>query len=149
MQTEVKPRPNQLGAGGWFWAGNYKLERYLYILHRITGLGMLLFVAAHLFETTVFRIQGESVWAMTMRFLENPLFEVGLILVSFAFVIHALNGARLIIQELGYMLGKPKRPVYPYSDALRRKRGITMIFMAVMIVLIAVFFLNRVIGGAG
>jgi len=149
MQTEIKPRPNQLGVGGWFWAGNYKLERYLYILHRVTGLGILLFFAFHLFETTVFRIQGESVWEMTMRFLGNPAFEVGLILVSFAFAIHALNGLRLIIQELGYWLGKPIRPVYPFSDAIRRKRGRSMIFMAVMVIVIVVFFVNRVMGGAG
>jgi succinate dehydrogenase / fumarate reductase, cytochrome b subunit len=149
MQTEVRPRPNQLGIGGWFWGGNYKIERYLYILHRITGLGLLLFALFHLFETTVFRIQGQSVWEMTMKFLDNPLFEVGLILVSFAFAIHALNGARLIIQELGFLLGKPKRPVYPFSDAIRRKRGFTMIIMVLIFVLIVAFFVNRFIGGAG
>ncbi len=148
MQTEVKPRPNQLGIVGWFWGGNYKIERYLYILHRVTGVGLILFAMFHLFETTVMRNQGESVWEMTMRFLANPIFEIGLILVGFAFVIHMLNGARLIIQELGYLLGRPKRPVYPYSDAIRRKRGITMIFMAVIIVLMVVFVLNRFIGGA-
>jgi len=148
MQNEVRPRPNQLGIGGWFWGGNYKLERYLYILHRVTGLGLLLFAMFHLFETTVMRIQDKSVWEMTMRFLANPIFEIGLILVALAFVIHMLNGARLIIQELGFLMGKPERPVYPYSDAIRRKRGITMVFIAVIIVLIIVFLLNRVIGGA-
>ena len=149
MQNEVKPRPNQLGIGGWFWGGNYKLERYLYILHRVTWLGLLLFAMFHLFETTVMRIQGQSVWEITMKFLANPIFEIGLILVGFAFVIHALNGARLIIQELGFWLGKPERPIYPYSDAIRRKRGITMIFMAVIFILIVIFFLNRFVGGAG
>jgi succinate dehydrogenase / fumarate reductase, cytochrome b subunit len=149
MQTEVKPRPNQLGAGGWFWGGNYKLERYLYILHRVTGLGLILFALFHLLETTIFRVQGQSVWEATMNFLDNPLFEVGLILVAMAFAIHALNGLRLIIQELGYLLGKPKRPVYPFSDAIRRKRVITMIFMAVILILIVVFIINLFMGGAG
>jgi succinate dehydrogenase / fumarate reductase, cytochrome b subunit len=149
MQAEVKPRPNQLGAGGWFWAGNYKLERYLFILHRVTGLGLLLFALFHLFETTVMRSQGQSVWEMTMQFLANPIFEVGLVLVALAFAIHAFNGARLIIQELGYLLGKPKRPVYPFSDAIRRKRGITMIFMAMIFILIVVFIINLFMGGAG
>jgi succinate dehydrogenase/fumarate reductase cytochrome b subunit len=83
-----------------------------------------------------------------MKFLANPIFEIGLILVALAFVIHMLNGARLIIQELGFLMGKAKRPVYPYSDAIRRKRGITMVFIAVIIILIIVFLLNRVIGGA-
>ena len=148
MQNEVKPRPNQLGIGGWIWGGNYKLERYLYILHRVTGVGLILFAMFHLFETTVMRMQGESVWETTMRFLANPVFEIGLILVGFAFVIHMLNGARLIIQELGFLLGKPERPVYPYSDAIRRKRGFTMIFMGLIVVLLVAFIINFFMGGA-
>jgi succinate dehydrogenase / fumarate reductase cytochrome b subunit len=148
MQNGVKPRPNQLGIGGWFWGGNYKLERYLYILHRVTGVGLILFAMFHLFETTVMRSQGESVWEATMRFLANPIFEIGLILVAFAFVIHMLNGARLIIQELGFLLGRPERPVYPYSDAIRRKRLFTMIIMAVIVILLIVFIINILMGGA-
>ncbi|MDP2916681.1 MAG: hypothetical protein Q8O16_01980 [Dehalococcoidia bacterium] len=147
MQAEAKHRPNLLGAGGWFWAGNYKMERYLYTLHRVTGLGILLFGIFHLIETTFFRRQGESVWQMTTGFLKQPLFEVGLILVAFAFVIHALNGLRLILQEFGITLGKPKRPVYPYQDALRRKRGYTMLAIAVIVILLLVFLLNRLVGG--
>jgi succinate dehydrogenase / fumarate reductase cytochrome b subunit len=147
MQAEIKPRSNLLGAGGWFWGGNYKLERYLYIMHRITGLGIMLFVFFHLIETTVFRIQGQSVWQSTMNFLDKPYFEVGLILVSFAFVIHALNGLRLILMEFGFGLGKPKRPIYPFQDALRRKRALTVGFIALMVILILIFLLNRFMGG--
>lgn len=148
MQNEVKPRPNQLGIGGWIWGGNYKLERYLYILHRVTGVGLILFAMFHLFETTVERMQGKEVWEMTMDFLANPIFEIGLILVGFAFVIHMVNGARLMIQELGFLLGKPERPVYPYSDAFRRKRVFTMIFMVLIVVLLVVFIINFLMGGA-
>jgi succinate dehydrogenase / fumarate reductase cytochrome b subunit len=147
-ESKIKPRPNQLGAKGWFWAGNYKIERYLYILHRVTGLGMLLFFSFHLFETTVMRTQGESVWEATMRFLENPLFEIGIVLVAFAFVIHAVNGIRLILQELGFFMDKPKRPLFPYRDSLRKHRGFTMIIIAIMIIGIVVFLLNWIMGGA-
>ena len=66
---------------------------------------------------------------------------------SFAFVIHALNGLRLILMELGFLLGKPKRPVFPYQDALRRKRAYTVIVIAVIVTLLIVFLLNRVMGG--
>lgn len=147
MQAEIQHRSNLLGAGGWFWGGNYKVERYLYIIHRVTGLGILLFAFFHLIETTFFRIQGQSVWQMTMNLLDKPYFEVGLILVSFAFAIHALNGLRLILMEFGFIMGKPKRPVYPFSDALRRKRGYTFAFGAVIVILMLVFLLNRFVGG--
>ena len=139
------PRQNYLGVGGWVWAGNYKLERYLYILHRITGLGMLFFVLFHLIETTFFRIQGQDVWEATMALLQNPWFEVGVYLVAVAFVYHALNGLRLILQELGFALGKPTPPIYPYKDALRKKRPWTLAMVAVIVILALVFLLNFII----
>ena len=75
MQTAAGHRPNQLGAAGWFWGGNYKLERYLYITHRVTGLGLLLFFGFHLIETTFFRIQGQSVWQITINFSNNLILK--------------------------------------------------------------------------
>ncbi len=147
MQLEAKHRPNQLGLGGWFWGGNYRIERYIYTIHRVTGLGIILFGFFHLIETTFFRIQGQSVWQTTINFLRQPWFEVGLVLVSFAFVIHALNGLRLILMEFGYGLGNPKRPVFPFQDALRRNRGYLFITVAVILVLLVIFLLNWVIGG--
>jgi succinate dehydrogenase / fumarate reductase, cytochrome b subunit len=149
MQSLVPPRDNRLGVKGWFWGGNYKIERYLYITHRVTALGILLFFGFHLIETTFFRIQGQSAWQTTTGFLKQPAFEVGLILVSLAFAIHAINGLRLIMMELGFGLGTPQRPVYPYRDALRRKRGYTTLAAGVMIILMILFLLNRVIGGSG
>jgi len=143
----IKPRPNYLGPGGWVWAGSYKLERYLYILHRITGLGILLFLLFHLTATTFFRIQGEAVWDSTMGFLSNPLFKAGEYLVVIAFVFHMVNGFRLILQELGFLMTKPVPPIYPYSDSLRRKRRWTMAFIGIIIILCLVFFYDFIAGG--
>jgi len=143
----IQPRQNYLGAGGWFWAGNYKLERYLYILHRITGLGILLFLSLHLIMTTVFRIQGQSVWEATMSILHNPWFKIGEYLVAVAFVYHALNGLRLIIQELGFGMGRPTPPIYPYKDSLRKKRPWTIAMVAIIVILALVFFYDFIAGG--
>jgi succinate dehydrogenase / fumarate reductase, cytochrome b subunit len=147
MQSLVQPRDNRLGVKGWFWGGSYKMERYLYITHRVSGLGLLLFAFFHLIETTFFRIQGQSVWQTTTGFLRQPVFEIGLVLVALAFAVHALNGLRLILMELGFGLGEPRRPVYPYRDALRRKRGYTLLAIAVIIVLMIVFLANVALEG--
>ena len=141
----IQPRQNYLGAGGWVWGGRYGLERYLYLLHRITGLGMLLFLIFHLIETTFFRIQGQDVWEATMALLQNPWFEVGVYLVAVAFVYHALNGLRLILQELGFAMGKPTRPIYPYKDALRKKRPWTMAMLAVIVIMALVFLFDFIV----
>jgi len=146
MQAE-KYRRNNLGVAGWVWAGNYKVERYLYTLHRITGLGLMLYGLFHIIVTTVFRVQGEAVWNAAMAFLDSPAFKVGEFLVLIAFAFHALNGLRLILQELGFTLGRPTPPVYPYSDALRRRRFLTMVFMAVVMLLVSAFFFNSAAGG--
>jgi len=144
---QIQPRRNYLGAVGWLWAGNYKLERYLYILHRITGLGILLFLLLHLMMTTVFRIQGQDVWETTMSILHNPWFKIGEYLVVIAFVYHALNGLRLILQELGFLMGRPIPPIYPYRDSLRKKRPWTIAMIAVVVILALVFFYDFIIGG--
>ncbi len=144
---QIQPRQNYLGARGWVWAGNYKLERYLYLLHRITGLGIILFVIVHLIMTTVFRIQGQDIWEATMRILNNPWFKVGEYLVVVAFIYHALNGLRLILQELGFTLGRPVPPIYPYKDSLRKKRPLTVAFVAVIVVIAALFLLDFLVGG--
>ena len=144
---QIRPRRNYLGAVGWLWAGNYKVERYLYILHRITGLGILLFLLLHLIMTTVFRIQGQDVWEATMAILHNPWFKIGEYLVVVVFVYHALNGLRLILQELGFLMVRPAPPIYPYRDSLRRKRPWTIAMMAVIVMLALVFFYDFIAGG--
>jgi len=144
---QIQPRQNYLGAGGWVWAGKYALERYLYLLHRITGLGLILFVIVHLIMTTVFRIQGQDIWESTMTLLHNPWFKFGEYLIVVAFSYHALNGLRLIIQELGFGLGKPAPPIYPYKDSLRKKRPWTIAMIAVVTILAAVFLFDFLSGG--
>ena len=144
---QIQPRQNYLGPGGWVWAGKYKLERYLYLLHRITGLGILLFLIIHLCMTTIFRIQGQDVWEATIALLRNPWFKIGEYLVCVAFVYHALNGLRLILQELGFAMGRPTPPIYPYKDSLRKKRPWTIAVVAVIVILALVFLYDFIVGG--
>jgi len=43
VRAKRKTFPNNAGILGWVYAGKYSMERYLYILHRVTGLGILLY----------------------------------------------------------------------------------------------------------
>jgi len=72
-----------------------------------------------------------------MGLLENPLFKFGEYVLFVAVIFHALNGIRLVVAELGLMLGKPKRPVYPFKPAMFRQRVLTITLM----VLAAVFII--------
>ena len=144
---ETQPRQNYLGVRGWVWAGKYSLERYLYLLHRVTGVGLILFVIVHLIMTTVFRMQGQDVWESTMAILHNPWFKFGEYLVVVAFIYHALNGLRLVIQELGFALGKPAPPIYPFKDSLRKKRALTVIMLVLVVIISAIFLFDFLKGG--
>ena len=135
------PLPNRLGVKGWAWAGHYKIERYLYTLHRLTGLGLFAYITLHLVANGS-RLWGEGSWESTMRFLSNPGFRVGEYLVIAAFVFHAVNGGRLMLQQLGFTLGKPKPPIYPYSDALRRRRSFMWVAL-VLIIILAIYALVK------
>ena len=139
------PRPNQLGVKGWLYAGRYSFERYLYLLHRLSGLGLILYLLLHIIETGQ-RLSGPEHWAGLMALFTTPFFkymEYGLFA---AFVYHGLNGVRLIITELGYLLGKPAQPVYPYPSSVKRHRPLTYLLMGLAALTIALggysFFLH-------
>ena len=144
IEAKNKPLKNYLGIWGWVWAGRYSLERYLYTLQRVTGLGIILYGIFHLTANGM-RISGEGLWEDTMSLLENPLFAVGEYIVIAAFMIHALNGLRLILQQLGFTLGAPKPPIYPYSYALRRRRPITLAMVALGAMLLLLILIDFVV----
>ncbi len=125
----------RLGIKGWVYAGRFGIERYAYILHRLTGLGILSYFLLHIFVTSS-RALGEGVWESVMGFLDKPLFRFGEYLVYVAFAYHALNGVRLILGELGLTLGRPGRPEYPYSIAHRRQRPLFIVLMILAGILI-------------
>ncbi len=132
---EKKRYDNHLELWGWLGGGKWGIERYLYTLHRITGVGILLFFMIHIFESST-RIFGMKTWDIIMKGMEFPVFKIGEVLVFTAFAFHALNGIRLILIELGFMVGKPEQPVYPYQSSLNVQRPMMMVIMVIVVVLI-------------
>ncbi len=144
--AEKKGYSNKLGLMGWISGGRYGVERYVYTLHRLAGLGILLYFVLHIFVTAT-RVQGEAAWESVMGTLENPLFKIGEFLVFLAFAFHGLNGIRLILVEFGIFLGKPRQPIYPYKQSTLRQRPVLVVMMVLAAVLMIVggwdFFLLK------
>ena len=126
---------DRLGIAGWAYGGRYGFERYAFILHRITGLGLLLYLVMHIFVTAP-RLWGREPWDLIMNFVDKPFFKLGEYAVFVGFAFHALNGLRLIFSELGLFMGTPKRPVYPYQTCLMRQRPVFYVVMALSFVII-------------
>jgi succinate dehydrogenase / fumarate reductase, cytochrome b subunit len=134
------PLKNNLGLFGWLGGGRYGAERYAYALHRLTGLGILAYFLMHIFVTGA-RLGGPVQWDSTMAYLARPVFKIGEFLVFLAFIYHAMNGIRLAFVELGFMIGKPGLPLYPYRHSILRQRPLIVAVMIVAAVLM-------IIGGA-
>jgi succinate dehydrogenase / fumarate reductase cytochrome b subunit len=121
---------NHLGIAGWLGGGRWGVERYLYIIHRLAGLGILLFFLLHIFESSL-RAFGPKTWEAAMATLKNPVFQVGEFLVFAAFAFHALNGIRLILIELGFAVGQAEEPAYPYRSSINTQRPLMLIVMVI------------------
>jgi succinate dehydrogenase / fumarate reductase cytochrome b subunit len=137
MQNRLK---NNLGLLGWLGGGRYGFDRYAYTLHRLSGLGILAYFIMHIFVTGT-RLGGPEQWDETMAVFGKPVFKFGEFLVVLAFAYHAINGIRLIIVELGYMLGKPGLPSFPYSYSTMRQKPLLVLAMVIAAILM-------IIGGA-
>ena len=122
---ETKGHPNRLGLWGWLGGGRWGLERYLYTLHRLTGLGILAYFLLHIFVTSA-RAYSEAAWLASMARVTGPLFVVGEYLVFVAFAFHGLNGLRLVLVELGWAIGKPIEPIYPYKTSVDVQRPLAL-----------------------
>ncbi len=101
-----RAHPNRLGVVGWVGGGRWGFERYMFTLHRVTGLGLLAYFVMHIFLTSA-RVFGPDSWRQAMDLVSGPLFTVGEYLVFAAFAFHAVNGVRLALIEHGFVVGRP------------------------------------------
>ena len=134
---EYKGRPNRLGIWGWLGGGRWGAERYLYTLHRLTGLGLLAYFLMHIFVTSA-RAFGQQAWQQAMAQVAGTIFTLGEYAVFVAFAFHAINGIRLVLIERGIGVGKPIEPVYPYRTSVDVQRPLAvgvMLIAAVLVVL--------------
>lgn len=72
-------------AGHWSW-----------ILHRLTGLGILLFLLVHIVDIALIG-WGPKVFDSLLFLYRQPAFRLGEIVLAGAVLYHALNGIRIII----------------------------------------------------
>ena len=129
--------PNRLGIVGWLRSGRRGAEGYVYLLHRASGLLLLLFLVAHVVLTSS-RLLGMDAWAQMLTIAASPvvhLFEYPLFIV---FAFHAFNGMRLIFIELGIAVGRGERQVYPYRGSIRKQRPLLIAMMLLTAVLLVV-----------
>lgn len=75
------------GAGQWAW-----------LLHRLSGLGVLLFLVIHILDTGLV-LFGPETYNKVIRLYTHPLFRLGEVGLAAAVLYHALNGIRITLLD--------------------------------------------------
>ena len=73
--------------GAWAW-----------LLHRVTGVGVLLFLLAHIVDTALIGF-GPEAYEHALGLYRMPIFKLGEIALVFAVVYHSVNGVRVILVD--------------------------------------------------
>jgi succinate dehydrogenase / fumarate reductase cytochrome b subunit len=73
--------------GAWAW-----------LLHRVTGVGVLLFLLAHIIDTALIGF-GPEAYEHALGLYRMPIFKLGEIALVFAVVYHSVNGVRVILVD--------------------------------------------------
>ncbi len=133
----AKGHPNRLGLWGWAGGARWGADRYLYTLHRLTGLALLVYFLMHVLVTTS-RAFGQDKWEEAMAAVTGPLFTLGEYVIFAAFAFHAVNGIRLVLVELGLAVGRPIEPIYPFRTSLHVQRPLAIGALVVAVVLVIV-----------
>jgi succinate dehydrogenase / fumarate reductase cytochrome b subunit len=71
---------------------------WTWVLHRVTGIGILLFLIIHVADTATVAYWPDF-YDHTLDIYKSPLFRVAELVIFFSVLYHALNGMRIIVQD--------------------------------------------------
>ncbi|MFZ4813413.1 MAG: succinate dehydrogenase, cytochrome b556 subunit [Phototrophicaceae bacterium] len=74
------------------------IGQWSWVLHRLTGLGVVLFLTLHVIDTS-WAVFYPELYVEAILTYQSPLFTIGEFGLIFAVVYHALNGLRIIIMD--------------------------------------------------
>lgn len=90
----------------------YSTDNLLFILHRITGVGLLAYLLIHIWMVSTAMLGGPEMFDRVMGVLAAPEFLIADIVLLGSITFHMINGLRLMAHERGWWLEN--------SDALAR-----------------------------
>ena len=112
---------NKRGISGQLNPLHFNIEKWGYVFQRVTGVAILAYVLGHLGDTSFF-VGGpfgtgpsESSWSFISGIVENSFGHLILVLLALVVLFHGTNGIRLILAELGLIVGRPSSIEYPYK----------------------------------
>jgi len=130
---------NKEGIKGMAHPGRYGIERVAYWLMRLTGLGLLAYFVAHIFETGAI-LNGKEAWDKMLEMTQTTEGHIILAIVIGMCVFHTANGIRIMIAEGGFGIGQPKRPDYPYIASSQNMKNKLCIYVSIGLAALAMMY---------
>ncbi len=117
----------------------YGIERVAYLLMRLSGLGLLAYFVAHIYETSNI-LRGQVGWNEFLELTQTTEGHIFLTVVIGMCVFHTVNGVRVMLGHGGVGVGKPTRPDYPYDPASQNYRHKIGIYSAIVLAAAAMMY---------
>ena len=105
-----------------------------FVLHRFTGLGILLFLVIHVADTSTV-LFFPALYADAIAVYRSVPFMIGEIFLVFSVIYHGVNGARIAIFDLGLIKN--------LETKLQRNSAIWTLMIAIALWLPAAFIMGR------
>ena len=130
---------NKEGIVGMINPRRYGIERVAYLLMRLSGLGLLAYFIAHIYETSSI-LKGQVGWNEFLELTQTNAGHAILAIVIGMCVFHTVNGIRVMLGHGGVGVGKPARPDYPYPPASQNIKHKMGIYSAIILASIAMMY---------
>lgn len=89
----------------------YSIRNVMFILHRITGVALLVYFVLHVLTISTALLAGPEAFSATMATFRNPAFRAVEIAIVGCVVFHGLNGLHIIAAERGWL--RPGGAAFP------------------------------------
>jgi succinate dehydrogenase / fumarate reductase cytochrome b subunit len=99
--------PRRRGVIGWADPRGRRLGGWAFILNRLTGLGILLYLSFHLVVLSLLA-RGPSAWDGFVSVAMSPVFLFFDVVLIFGLLAHGLNGIRVTLVGFGLVVDRQK-----------------------------------------
>jgi succinate dehydrogenase / fumarate reductase cytochrome b subunit len=93
---------------GWKYAGNLA-----FWIQRLTGLGLVFYLILHVH--TIHDLRNPETFDEALRTFSKPFFKIGEIFLLATVILHAMNGIRLTMVDMGVGLTKQRQTFWYFT----------------------------------